>query len=87
MNPRDSQMHKLALDWFIQHEGQIVSWPPPLNYDSQDILLATKAIGIYKPKWLDCVLSIRQNIGSEYPDEDPENLHREHANLTIIKRT
>ena len=69
--------HQLALEWFIQNEGQIVPWPKPIQINDEEILLATKAKGIYKPKWLDCVLSIRQNMESIYPDEDPEKLHGE----------
>lgn len=69
--------HQLALEWFIENEGKIVPWPKPIQVDGEELLLATKAKGIYKPKWLDCVLSIRQNMGSIYPDEDPEKLHGE----------
>ena len=69
--------HQLALEWFMENEGRIVPWPKPIQVDDEEVLVATKAKGIYKPKWLDCVLSIRQNMDSIYPDEDPEKLHGE----------
>ena len=63
--------HKRALNWFLDHEGQLVSWPEPLD---DGTLLATRAKGIYKPQWSVYALSIRQTLGGPYPDHEVEQL-------------
>ena len=63
--------HRLALQWFLDHEGQLVHWPDAL---SDGTILATRAKGIYKPEWSRYALSVRQAIGGPYPDLDIQTL-------------
>ena len=69
--PTLPQNHVEALDWFQKNASRTVSWPPPL---SDGTLLAARPKGIYKPKWTDYSLSIRQNLDSTYGDMDPIEL-------------
>lgn len=59
--------HRRALDWFAARAGTERPWPAPLG----GTLLATKAKGIYKPAWSEYALSVRQTLGSPYPDKEP----------------
>jgi hypothetical protein len=63
-----SAPHQQALRWFAERANQIVSWPEPLG---EDLYLATQAKGIYKPSWSTYALSVRQTLGSKYPDREP----------------
>lgn len=63
-----SMQHRAALDWFEERAGTVTSWPDPL---SDGTFLASKAKGIYKPSWTKYALSIRQSLGSSYPDVPP----------------
>ena len=61
------QKHKLALEWFQKNkEKQFRGWVPNLDHN---ILLASKAKGIYKPKDLDFALSIRLSKDGPYNDQ------------------
>ena len=61
------QKHKLALEWFQKNkEKQFKGWVPNLD---QNLLLASKAKGIYKPKDLDFALSIRLSKNGPYNDQ------------------
>ncbi len=61
--------HQHALAWFDERAGQIVSWPGRLE---DGTLLATKAKGIYKPRWSQYALSVRQSLSGLYPDREIE---------------
>ncbi len=61
------ERHRTALTWFLRNRGTEQRWPKPL---SDGTLLASKAQGIYKPKWSKYCLSIRQSIRSRYADKD-----------------
>lgn len=61
--------HRSALEWFVQHASQEVSWPRPLP---DGTLLATRAKGIYKPAWSEFALSVRQTLDGPYPDRAVE---------------
>jgi hypothetical protein len=63
--------HRRALEWFVEHEGELVAWPEPLQ---DATLLATRAKGIYKPQWSPYALSIRQALDGPYPDLAIESL-------------
>jgi hypothetical protein len=63
------ERHRIALTWFLENKATKQRWPKPLT---DGTLLASKAQGIYKPKWTHYCLSIRQNISSNYADNDPE---------------
>ena len=59
--------HKLALEWFQKNkEKEFKGWVPNLN---EDILLASKAKGIYKPRDIDFALSIRLSKNGPYDDQ------------------
>jgi|TARA_Y100000310_G_scaffold279950_1_gene299393 hypothetical protein len=61
------QKHKLALNWFQKNSGkEFKGWVPNLD---QNVLLASKAKGIYKPKNLDFALSIRLSKDGPYNDQ------------------
>ncbi len=63
--------HQLALRWFVERAGTDEPWPKPLSSPWGNILLASKAKGIYKPNWSRYALSVRQTIGGPYPDRAP----------------
>jgi putative restriction endonuclease len=63
--------HQEALIWYSNHAGDEVAWPEPLLSPEGLNYLATRAKGIYKPKWSDYALSIRQSLVSPYPDKAP----------------
>ena len=63
-----TEQHQAALRWFVTYRGRYHSWPASL---SDGTLLATKAKGIYKPRWSTYALSVRQSLGGPYPDRDP----------------
>jgi putative restriction endonuclease len=62
------ERHRLALQWFADHAGTEQAWPAPLP---DGTLLATRAKGIYKPRWSEYALSVRQTLSSPYADQDP----------------
>ena len=63
--------HQVALSWYFDHTGQKCSWPEPISTPDGQTFLATKAKGIYKPKWSEYALSIRESLQSSYPDGEP----------------
>ena len=60
--------HANALRWFCAHAGTEQPWPRPLPGQT---LLVSKAKGIYKPKWSEYALSVRESLRSRYDDLDP----------------
>ncbi len=63
------ERHRTALAWFFRNMGTEQRWPNP---PPDGTFLASKAQGIYKPKWTKYCLSIRQNLGSKYADKEPD---------------
>jgi len=61
--------HKDALARFERWAGTEQPWP---KLADGDVRLVTKAKGIYKPKGTHYTLSVRQTLGSDYADEDPQ---------------
>jgi hypothetical protein len=47
---RIGDAHRIRLEWFEQHRGEVTGFPGPL---ADDLLLSGKAKGIYKPKDLE----------------------------------
>jgi hypothetical protein len=68
---RLTEQHQLALRWFVERAGSHEPWPKPISSPWGEILVASKAKGIYKPGWSRYALSVRQTIGGPYPDRDP----------------
>lgn len=66
------QRQKSALAWFLKNAGAVQAWPKPIRGPEGETLLVCKAKGIYKPKWSQYALSVRQAINSPYPDRTPE---------------
>ena len=59
--------HKLALNWFQNNKNnEFKGWVPVLE---NDILLASKAKGIFKPKDINYALSIRLSKNGPYDDQ------------------
>jgi len=65
--------HQVALRWFAERAGDEHSWPQPIEMEGIDEAthLASKAKGIYKPKWSRYALSVRQSLRGPYPDRKP----------------
>ncbi|EMG36627.1 HNH endonuclease [Desulfocurvibacter africanus PCS] len=64
-----SPSHQAALQWFVDHQGQIVSWPEPLP---DGTFLVNRPKGIHKPKGWKYALSVRQTLNGPYADQEPE---------------
>lgn len=64
--------HREALLWFLEKTGQVTGWP---DKTSNGVVLATKAAGIFKPKDIDYILSVRSsardNATTLYNDKEP----------------
>lgn len=60
--------HQNALKWFHKRTGTKQAWPKSLPNGTK---LASKAKGIYKPKWTKYALSVRQSLDSPYKDQEP----------------
>ena len=59
--------HTAALTWFQENAGTTQGWPGSISYRSDDgasdpLLLANQPKGIYKPKWSQYALSVRQSL-------------------------
>src|SRR5579872_6479141 len=63
--------HRRALEWFQFHAGTEQPWPAEIPNSDGVTFLATKAKGIYKPKWSGYALSARQVLQSRYPEIGP----------------
>lgn len=61
-----SSVHRDRLQWFLDHEGQIV--PYSVFGDYSDPWLTSQAKGIYKPKGWKYSLSIKETLNSPYGD-------------------
>lgn len=60
--------HRRAFEWFASSAGKTVGWPGALP---DGTLLACRPKGIYKPRWSDYALSVREMMHRPYPDERP----------------
>ena len=64
--------HREALLWFLEKAGQVTGWPDKTN---GGVVLATKAAGIFKPKDIDYILSVRSSVRDNattlYNDKEP----------------
>jgi putative restriction endonuclease len=64
--------HREALLWFLEKTGQVVGWP---DKTTNGVVLATKAAGIFKPKDIDYILSVRSSVRDNattlYNDKEP----------------
>lgn len=69
---RTSGPHREALDWFLDHKGQIVPWAEIQSFSEEKSRLVNQAKGIYKPAYGDYALSIRTIQDGPYPDKDVE---------------
>jgi len=58
-------VHRDALQWFVAHSGQEVSWPAPID----TMYLMNRAKGIHKPRGSQYPLSVRKSIGGPYVDK------------------
>jgi hypothetical protein len=57
--------HALCLAWFEEHSGTTTTWPKPVR---DDVVLVTQFKGIFKPKWMPYVLSVRSSPKGPYID-------------------
>ena len=64
-----SNRHQSALRWFMDHREEERAWPGSMP---DGTLLVNKAKGIYKPRWTNYALSVRESLGGSYSDRDPE---------------
>lgn len=64
--------HRVALDWFNEHKGEIITWSDIQEFSADHSRLINQAKGIYKPKYTDYSLSLRTIQNGPYPDKDVE---------------
>lgn len=57
--------HALCLEWFEERSGTTATWPKPIR---DKIVLVTQYKGIFKPKWMPYVLSVRSSPKGPYAD-------------------
>jgi hypothetical protein len=57
--------HALCLAWFEENSGTTTTWPKPIR---DDVVLVTQFKGIFKPRWMPYVLSIRSSPKGPYAD-------------------
>jgi Predicted restriction endonuclease len=57
--------HLQRLAWFEERQGKVSFYPTPLD---GGLLVVSRPKGIYKPKDLQCAVSVRINVDSRYPD-------------------
>jgi len=67
---RLDKKHRYALQWFYDHRGQTVPWS---DLNDPDFRLSSSAKGIYKPKFLEYALSVKQTLHSTYGDRLPRS--------------
>lgn len=64
--------HREALLWFLEKTGQETGWPDKTR---NGVVLATKAAGIFKPKDINYILSVRSSVRDNattlYNDKEP----------------
>jgi putative restriction endonuclease len=68
-----SGQHRVALDWFKDHQGEIEPWKDIQIFSEENSRLVNQAKGIYKPAYGDYALSIRTIQDGPYPDKDVEH--------------
>ncbi|UWQ19281.1 HNH endonuclease [Jannaschia sp. M317] len=62
--------HRVALDWFNENKGEIITWSAIQEFSNNQSRLVNQAKGIYKPKYSDYALSLRTIQNGPYPDKD-----------------
>jgi putative restriction endonuclease len=62
--------HAAALHWFREHASTTVSWATMDDEADRGARLAACAKGIYKPRYTDYALSVRQTLDSPYADKE-----------------
>jgi putative restriction endonuclease len=62
--------HAVALQWFREHSGTTVSWSTMDDEAKRGVRLAARAKGIYKPRYTEYALSVRQTLNSPYADKE-----------------
>ena len=62
--------HAATLHWFREHSGTTVSWSIMDDQADSGVRLAARAKGIYKPRYTDYALSVRQTLDSLYADKE-----------------
>lgn len=63
--------HQATLIWYFERTSRVNAWPDPIPTSNGLTHLATRAKGIYKPKWTKYALSVRQSLNSPYTDKEP----------------
>ena len=58
------------LRWFQENAGKAVSWSLIKEHADHGARLVTQAKGIYKPRYTDYALSVRQTLDSPYADKE-----------------
>ena len=62
--------HAVALRWFRDRTGSIVSWSDIQAHADQGARLVNQAKGIYKPHYMEYALSVCQTLESPYADKE-----------------
>lgn len=61
--------HRTALQWFLDHTGEDVSWAAMQDFSATSVRIVNQAKGIYKPAGSDYALSVRQTLDGPYADK------------------
>jgi hypothetical protein len=62
--------HRQALEWFAENAGSVVPWSVIKAQTEKGFRLVNQAKGIYKPRYGDYALSVRQTLDSPYADKE-----------------
>lgn len=62
--------HREALQWFMDRAKDVVTWSEIAAHAETGARLTNQAKGIYKPKYMDYALSVKQLIKSPYADTE-----------------
>lgn len=62
-------LHREALEWFSQRMGEVHGWPGKVQLAAGETFLSSAPKGIFKPRWTDYALSVRQSLDGPYSDQ------------------
>jgi putative restriction endonuclease len=64
--------HRRALQWFAENAGKTIPWSVIKAQVDSGFRLVNQAKGIYKPRYTEYALSVRQTLDGPYADKDVE---------------
>jgi hypothetical protein len=64
--------HRQALDWLVANTGRVTSWATIKAQVDNGFRLVNQAKGIYKPRYTEYALTVRQTLDGPYADKNIE---------------